>query len=56
MAVAKSNGSNLANAVDEDLRLRVQIHTLFPLEPRFWLYGLTEVDCTMCVAVVLSYA
>lgn len=54
MAVANSNGGDLAKVINENLRLRVQINALFPLEPRFWLYGLTDADTTLCVFVLLT--
>lgn len=39
---AASGGSG--RLIDEEVRLLIQIETLFPLQSAFWLYGTTDAD------------
>jgi len=38
------HGNDWTSVIDEDVRLLLQIETLFPLAPASWLYGTSDED------------
>lgn len=41
---SSDKGDEWLSVIDEDVRLLLQIETLFPLEPAYWLYGTSDAD------------